>query len=122
MFARARQRERESVGRDVARRSRGNNARDDHDLKTSRWQEDKVYETVGLDDTSTQNERVAGTVAVKREEQRGPASPPTAQKDKGQDENKIQSDQNSSNVHRQATRGRQNHIGTTTLRERGHVA
>ena len=37
-------------------------------------------------------------------------------KDKVQDENKIQSDQN------QATRGRQNHIGTTTLREKKHMS
>ena len=52
----------------VSTRSRGNDARDDHDVKTSRWQEDKVHETVGLDETSTRNERVAGTVAVKRQE------------------------------------------------------
>ena len=46
----------QEVGRDVARRSRRSKARDDHDLRTSRWQEDKVHETVGLDETSTLNE------------------------------------------------------------------
>ena len=50
----------------ISTRSRGNDARDDHDLKASGWQEDKVHETVGLDETSTQNERVAGIVALKR--------------------------------------------------------
>ena len=42
----------------ISTRSRGNDARDDYDLKTSRWQEDKVHVTVGLDEMSTQNERV----------------------------------------------------------------
>ena len=104
----------QEVGRDVApcmpvapvsTRSRRCEMRDDHNLETSRWQEDKVHETMGLDETSTQNERVAGTVAVKRQEQLGLASPfdspkDKAQdepfdspKDKAQDENEIQSDQ-----------------------------
>ena len=61
----------------VSTRSRGIDARDDHDLKTSRWQEDTVHETVGLDETSTPN---AGTVAVRRQEQLGPASPSTARR------------------------------------------
>ena len=51
-----------------------------HDLKTSRWQEDNVHETVGMDETSTQNERVAGRVAVKRQQQLGPASPSNARR------------------------------------------
>ena len=40
----------------ISTSSRGNDARDDYDLKTSRWQE--VHVTAGLDEMSTQNERV----------------------------------------------------------------
>ena len=71
----------------VSTRSRRHEARDDHDLKTSKWQEDKVHETVELEETNTPDGRVAGTVEVKRQEQRGPASPSTSRRTR----NEIQS-------------------------------
>ena len=49
--------------------SHGSDAPKEHDLRTNRWQEDKVQRTLRLGETSTPNERVAGTVAVRREEQ-----------------------------------------------------
>ena len=106
----------------VSKRSRGNEARDDHDLKTSKWQEDKLHETVGLDETSTQNERGGWNSRSEPTRAARAAFAIDNAKDKVQDENEIQSHQNPPDVHSQATRGRQNHIGTTTLREKAHVA
>ena len=105
----------------ISTRPRGNDARDDHDLKTSRWQEDKVHETLKLDESSTQNGRVAGTVAVKRQEQLGPASLSTARRTRFRTRTRS-SQTRTPNAHSHATRGRQDHIGTTTLREKAHVA
>ena len=49
----------------------GSDARNERDLGTNKWQGDKVHKTVRLNETNTPNERVAGAVEVRRQEQLG---------------------------------------------------
>ena len=49
----------------------GSDARNEQDLGTNKWQRDKVHKTVRLNETNTPNERVAGAVEVRRQEQLG---------------------------------------------------